>query len=361
MKRMFVLAVSAVLLLFAGIYGAHQWREARLAAHRAESNEKFVTVSASTVRRAQILPRTAVVGEIVAAQGTALSLQASGVIRRVAFHSGQRVHSGQLLLRIDAGALPGQLQEAQANAALAQEDYVRARKVYAIHGTSTAALDKARYQAMAAAARVTALKESLADTTLRAPFPGVLGLRNVDRGQYLRAGSPVVDLIEPDDLYVDFSVPQSVATQVHAGSDLAFSLSNGDAHEYPARILALNAQIDHSSRALAVRARILGVHRFARPGMFVLVHLPTATPQSRLVIPRIAVAHHSYGSFVYVLKRRGNGTWIAHERIIRTGEIQGSDIVVRSGLKVGETIVTAGQVKLHDGDAVRINNAVHLS
>lgn len=361
MKRMFVLVLSLVLLLFAAVYGAHRWREARQNAQRAQNSQRRVTVSASTVRRAQISPRTAVVGEVVAAQGTALSLQTSGVIQHVAFRSGEAVRAGQLLLRIDAGSLPGELREAQANAALARETYDRAQKVYAIRGMSTAALDKAKYEALASAARVAALNESIADTTLRAPFSGLLGLRTVYRGEFLRAGSPVVELINPHRLYVDFFVPQSAALQVRVGTDLTLSVSNGDAHRYPARILALNTQIDRSSRALAVRARILGVPRFVRPGMFVLVQLPTAAAHQRLVIPRIAVAYHSYGDFVYVLQRDKSGRWIAHERIIHTGRVQGGDVVVRSGLKVGETIVTAGQVKLHDGDAVRINNAVHLS
>lgn len=361
MKRNLILAISVMLVLLGGIYGAHRWRDARQAAQRALTARKLVTVSAATVRRKQIRPKTTVVGEIVAAQGTSLSLQASGVIRRVAFRSGERVRAGQVLLRIDAGALPGQLQEAQANAVLALENYHRAEQVYAIHGMSTAALDKAKYDAVASAARVRALRESLADTVLRAPFSGVLGLRHVFPGEYVHAGSPVVDLIEPDDLYVDFAVPQSVAVRVHTGSDLDFSLSDGDVHRYPARILAVNARIDRSSRSLAVRARILGVRRFARPGMFVLVHLPTATALSRLVIPRVAVAYHSYGSFVYVLVRRGEGDWTAHQQVVRIGRVQGSEIVVRDGLQAGETIVTAGQVKLHQGDAVRINNAVHLN
>jgi RND family efflux transporter MFP subunit len=360
MKRLFVLAISAVLLIFLAVYGAHRWREARQNAQRAQNSRREVTVSASTVRRVQILPYTAVVGEIVPAQGTTLSLQSSGIIRRIAFRSGEPVRDGQLLVRIDAGALPGQLQEAQANAALARENYYRAQKVHAIRGMSTAALDKAKYEAMASAARVTALKERLAESTLRAPFSGVLGLRTVYRGEYLRAGSPVVELIEPHRLYVDFFVPQSATARVSAGTDLTFTVSDGDTKRYPARILALNTQIDRSSRALAVRARVLGGHHFVRPGMFVLVQLPIATVHQRLVVPRVAVTYHSYGEFVYVLQHRTNGLWIAHERIIHTGRIQGSDIEVRGGLTAGEMIVTAGQVKLHDGEAVRINNAVHL-
>ena len=360
MRGKFIVAVSTVLSLFAGIYGVHRWHAARQLAQRAMSRQSVVTVSATTVRRARILPRTAVVGEIVAAQGAELSLQVSGVIRRVVFHSGQRVHAGELLLRIDAGALPGLLQEAQANAESARENFERARRVHAIHGVSTAALDRAKYEALASAARVTALQENLADTTLRAPFSGVLGIRKIDRGEYLRAGSPVVELIEPHDLYVDFSVPQGIAARVKAGTDLTFALSSRDPQQYSARIFAVNAQVNRNSRSLGVRARILGESRSVRAGMFVLVHMPTASARARLLIPRIAVAYHSYGSFVYVLQRGENGSWVAHARIIHTGEVRGNDIVVRSGLKAGERIVTAGQVKLHDGDAVRINNAVHL-
>ncbi len=361
MRRMFVIAMSAVLLVFAAIYGMYRWREQRQNAQRASNAHLIVTVSARTVRYARIVPRTAVVGEIVAAQGTALSLQTSGVIEHIAFHSGQPVRSGQLLLSVDPGALPGRLQEAQADAALAREDYVRARRVYAIRGISTATLDKAKYEAMASAARVSALQESLADTILRAPFSGVLGLRKIYRGQYLRTGTPVVELIDPRKLYVDFSVPQGDAAQVHAGTGLTFALPGAHAErQYPARILALNTQVGRSNRALAVRARILGDHPLARPGMFVLVQLPTGAARRRLLVPRIAIDYHSYGDFIYVLQRRKDGRWVAHEQSIRTGSVRGSDIVVRSGLKAGDRIVTAGQVKLHDGDPVRINNAVHL-
>ncbi len=361
MRKVFVFAVSVVLLFFVAIYGMYRWREHRQDVRRAENAHVIVTVSATAVRYARIDPRAAVVGEIVAARGTALSLQSSGVIRRIVFHSGQRVRAGQLLLSIDAGALPGRLKESQADAALARENYARARKVYAIRGISAAALDKAKYEAVASAAKVSALRESLADTTLKAPFSGVLGLRDVYRGEYLRAGSPVVELVDPRELYVDFSVPQSAAGQVHAGTEVTFALRSDKARRhYSARIFALDTRVDRSSRALSVRARILGDHPLARPGMFTLVQLPTAATRRRLVIPRVAVAYHSYGDFVYVLQRQKDGRWIARERSIQTGPAQGGDIVVRGGLKSGEMIVTAGQVKLHDGDTVRINNAVHL-
>lgn len=361
MRRMFVIALSAVLLVFAAIYGLHRWREQRQSAQRAANAHLSVTVSTSTVHYVQIVPHTSVVGEIVAAQGTTLSLQSPGIIEHIAFHSGQSVRAGQFLLSVDPGALPGRLREALADAALAQENYARARRVHAIHGISTAALDKAKYEAMASAARVSALQESLGDTTLRAPFSGVLGLRTVYSGEYLRTGTPVVELVDPRKLYVDFSVPQEDAAQVHAGAGLTFALRGANAQrQYPARILALNTQVERSNRALAVRARILGGHPLARPGMFVLVRLPTGAARRRLVVPRVAIAYHSYGDFVYVLRLRRDGRWIAREQTVRTGSVDGSDIVVRSGLEAGERIVTAGQVKLHDGDPVRINNAVRL-
>jgi RND family efflux transporter MFP subunit len=171
----------------------------------------------------------------------------------------------------------------------------------------------------------------------------------------------VVELVDPSTLYVDFSVPQGDAAQVHAGTGLTFALRDEQGErQYSARILAVNSQVARSNRALAVRARILGSHRLARPGMFVLVQLPTAAARRRLLVPRVAIAYHSYGDFVYVLQRGRDGKCIAHEQSIRTGSVHGEEIVVRSGLKAGDWVVTAGQVKLHDGDRVRINNAVHL-
>ena len=250
---------------------------------------------------------------------------------------------------------------AQAQAALAQVDYQRAEKVFAIHGISTAALDNARYGASAARARVTALRESLADTQIRAPFAGILGLRTVNPGEYIHAGMPVVHIENLQQLYADFSVPQRNVQDVQTGAPLRIDVHNGDIlRHYNAKVQAISSDVDAQNRAVSVRARI-DAPQGLKPGMFVRVVLQKEAPSARLMIPMVAVSFNTYGDFVYVLTPGGpDQTLIAKEQLVTTGLQRDGEVVIRSGLKAGDLVVTAGQVKLHNGDHVRINNAVHL-
>lgn len=360
MKKAFLLVGLALLLVLALVGGSYFWRQRSLHAALQAAANPLVTVSATQVTEKTVAPEATAVGQVVAQRGATLSLQTAGVISSVDFHSGQTVQAGQTLLQVNPGALPGQLQEARAQAALAQTDYQRAQKVYAIHGISQAALDKARYDAAAAAGKVQALQDALANTRLRAPFAGVLGLRQVNVGQYLLAGSPAVTLENLEQLQVDFTLPQRLARTLHPGAQVTLQIHNRDQLEsYTATVMALSSHVDADNRALALRASIakpVGL----KPGMYVQVRLQQSAPQARVLVPTVAVSFHSYGDFVYVLKPGPDHRLIAHEQPVEAGSQVGQMTVIRSGLQAGEQVVTAGQVKLRNGDAVRINNAVTL-
>ena len=361
MKKVFFLLGIVVVLLFGGVYGWYQWRQGQLHARLAAAANPAVIVSATRVQSQSMAGERNVVGEIVPQQGAVLSPQTGGVVQRIGFHSGATVQKGQLLLSLDPGALPGQLQAAQAQAALARVDYQRAEKVFAIHGISTAALDKARYGASAAQAQVTALQESLADMQIRAPFAGVLGLRTVNQGEYIHAGMPVAHIENLRQLYADFTVPQRDVQAVQVGAPVRIDVHNGDTlRHYHAKVQAVASHVDAQNRAVSVRARIAAPQGL-KPGMFVRVILQKEAPTERLMIPMVAVSFNTYGDFVYVLTLGGpDKTLIAKEQPVTTGMQRGNEVVIRSGLKTGDLVVTAGQVKLHSGDHVRINNAVHL-
>ena len=359
MKKSIPIVVFGILLLFATVLALHAWREERMAQARKTDADPLVTVSAAKAAWATITPQSTAVGQIRAQQGAALSLQTAGVIRSLQFHSGETVQQGQVLLRLDPGSLPGALEEAQAQAKLATVNAQRATQVYAVHGISTAELDKAKYGAEVANAKVQSLQEALANTVLRAPFSGVLGLRQVELGEYLPAGKTAVRLESPQNLQVDFAVPQNLAPSVQVGEPLRLqSRQEEKGQQFVAQVIAVDNHVDHANRALTVRAQIRHPG-FLRPGMFVLVNLPTTSPQRQLTIPQVAVAYHSYGDFVYVLKRQGQN-WIAQAAPVQLGPVEGQDVVVRNGLQAGDQVVTAGQVKLHNGVQVRINNAVSL-
>jgi len=360
MKKAFFWIGTILVSLFAMVMGSYLWRQHQLHAALLASANPLVTVSTTRSIEKDVAPKATVVGEVVAKQGTTLSLQTSGVITALYFHSGQAVQAGQTLLQVNPGPLPGQLQEAMAQAALAKTDYDRAQKVYAIHGISTAELDKARFQAQAASSKVQSLKESLAETVLRAPFAGLLGLRLVNPGQFLKAGAPVVTLENLQQLFVDFTLPQRDARTLHPGSAVSVQIHNRDHLEsYQAIVTAISNHVDPDNRAISLRARLqkpIGL----KPGMYVQVILQEASPQPRVLIPTVAVSFHSYGDFVYVLTPGPHHRLIAHEQPVKTGCHVGNLVVIRSGLQAGEQVVTAGQVKLRNGDAVRVNNAVHL-
>ncbi|MEY2342940.1 efflux RND transporter periplasmic adaptor subunit [Acidithiobacillus sp. IBUN Pt1247-S3] len=360
MKKAFLLVGIALVLLVVVVGGSYFWRQRQLHAALQAAANPLVTVSATKAEEKSVAPEATAVGQVVAQAGAVLSLQTAGVITGLEFHSGQAVQAGQTLLQVNPGALPGQLQEARAQAALAQSNFARAQKVYAIHGISTAALDKAQYDAAAAAGKVQALQDELANTQLRAPFAGVLGLRQVNVGQYLTAGSPVVSLENLQALSVDFTLPQRSARTLHPGAQVTVQIHDGDrVEQYDATVTAVSSHVDADNRALALRARIAKPTGL-KPGMYVQVRLQQAAPQAQVMIPTVAVSFHSYGDFVYVLKPGPKHTLIAHEQPVETGSQVGQMTVIRSGLQAGDEVVTAGQVKLRNGDAVRINNAVTL-
>ncbi len=361
MKKAFVAMLVIVALSFGGIFAWYGMRQRALHSTLAAHAHPPVTVSAVKVRNTSWTPQMTAVGEIVADQGAALSPQTAGVVQSVFFHSGEDVSKGTLLLRINPGPLPGEIGAARAQADLAAVDYQRAQKLYAIHGISTAALDRARYTSQAARAKVAALGESLADTEVRAPFSGVLGLRTVNPGQYVRADAPVVHIENLDRLYADFSVPQRDLAAIAVGASLILTIHTGDAlHHYAATVRAIDSHVDPQNRAMAVRAQVRQPQGL-RPGMFVKAELKTAAPQAVLAIPMTAVSFNTYGDFVFVLRPKGpHGALVAEEAPVTLGTQQGGEVAVQSGVQAGDLIVTAGQVKLHSGDTVHLNNAVQL-
>lgn len=360
MKKAFFLLSIAILLLFGGIYGWYQWRQGELHARLAAAAHPVVTVSAARARSQLMAGDLTAVGEIVPQLGASLSPQTGGVVRRIDFRSGAAAKKGQLLLSLDPGPLSGELKTARAQAALAQENYQRAKKVFAIHGISTAALDKARYSANAAEGRVIALQGSFRDTQVRAPFSGVLGLRTINPGEYVRAGMPVAHIENLQILYADFTVPQRYVAALRLGVTIQLDVHDRNVlRHFRATVRAISSHVDARNRALNVRA-LVHAPQGLKPGMFVRVLLQKEAPTARLVIPAVAVSFNTYGDFVYVLTPGPHHSLIAKERPVVTGVERGNDVVIRSGLKPGALVVTAGQVKLHSGDRVRVNDAVPL-
>ncbi|MDD2878111.1 MAG: efflux RND transporter periplasmic adaptor subunit [Acidiphilium sp.] len=359
MKRSLIIVVCAAALLFGGVFGLHAYQQKRVHNHLAASANPDIVVSAAPVTTVSHASETSAVGQIMAVQGASIGSAVGGVVETVDFHSGMTVKAHQTLITLNAGALPGQLEQAQAKAHLAAIDATRQRGLYGVKGTSQANYDTAKYTLQSDIAAVHALKQALAQYTITAPFAGVVGLRTLDAGAYVHPGDMITDLENLHELYVDFSIPQKDVSLIHLGAPVTIMVHQGDTTKrVTAHVTAFDSHISKASRAMSVRA-VVHHHEGLFPGMFTMVTIQSTSPVKVVTVPMVAVSFNTFGDFVYVVQKKTHGL-VAVERPVTVGSQFDGRVEVLSGLKPGMQIVTAGQVKLHSGDPVKINNAVSL-
>lgn len=202
----------------------------------------------------------------------------------------------------------------------------------------------------------------LAQQSLHAPFAGRLGIRAVDVGQFLAAGTTVVTLQALDPIYADFYLPQQALNRIKLGQPVAAKVDTFPKESFAGEIAAINPKIDPSSRNVEVRAVLKNPDQKLLPGMFVTVDINVGTTQRYVTLPQTAIAFNSYGDTVYLVdaKEDGGGRRLltARQVFVTTGDSRGDQIAVLTGVAEGDTIATAGQLKLHNGSPVVVENSV---
>lgn len=359
MKRSIIVIVCGVALLFGVVFGLHAYQQRQIHRHLAASAGTPVVVSDTSAKMVAHSLKTTAVGQIAAVQGASVSTAVGGVVETVGFHSGMHVSKGQVLLTLNAGALPGKLAKAKATAHLSAINYTRQKQLYAARGTSQANYDTAHYTHQSDLAAVSALEQSLAQYTIVAPFTGVVGLRTLDAGAYVHSGEVVTHLENLSDLYIDFSIPQKNVSLIHIGAPVTITIHQAaKTVRFTAQVTAFDSHVSKTSRAMSVRA-LVRAHAGLFSGMFAMVSIRSRSPAQVVAIPMVAVSFNTFGDFVYVVQKQ-HGTLVAIQQSIKVGPQFQGQVEVLSGVKAGMQIVTAGQVKLHSGDPVKINNAVSL-
>jgi membrane fusion protein (multidrug efflux system) len=277
------------------------------------------------------------------------------------FHSGEYVHQGQRLIQIDNSNQLAQLKSDQASAELARINYQRTEGLFKLNATSQASLDSARAAYASAKAAVASDQATLAKLALSAPFSGWIGVRQVSLGQYLTPGTPVAELNAWDPLRAEFTVPQDQIALLHTGQQVLISVNSYPNQQFPARVVALGSQVNPSTRNLDVDATVPNPRHLLRPGMFGEALLLAGKPRSVLVVPAVAITYSTFGEYVYKIEHKsensGKQLQIAVATTVRTGETRDGMTEIMSGLQKGDTVVTAGQVKLRSGMPVEIHHA----
>jgi membrane fusion protein (multidrug efflux system) len=361
-KRMVIMLLLAA-IVFGGVFGFQAFKASMIKKFMSQMSAPPQTVSTSKAGYEDWQNRLDAVGSLRAVKGADLSLEVSGVVDSISFNSGDDVTEGTPLLKLRANDDVARLQSLQAAADLNEITYQRDLKQLKIQAVSQATLDADEANLRNAKAQVAQQQAILDKKFLRAPFAGHLGIRAVDLGQFLAAGTTIVTLQALDPIYLDFFVPQQAVDQVRLGQQVAVTVDAYPRQSFKGEISAINPRIDPATRNVQVRATLQNADRRLLPGMYATVGITVGEPQRYITLPQTAITYSPYGDSVYIVDEKGEDAagkpqLVARQTFVTTGATRGDQVAVVNGVKEGETVVVAGQIKLHNGSTVLINNSI---
>lgn len=359
-KRMLIMLILVGAVL-GGLFGFKTFVNGKIKEAMASMANMPQTVSATKAETSDWQPKIDAVGTLRAVRGAELSLEVPGVVESITFQSGDEVKAGQVLLTLRKEDEEARLQSLEATASLAQITYDRDMKQLKAQAISQAIVDNDEANLRNARAQVAVQKAILDKKTLRAPFDGKLGLRQVDLGQFLAAGTMIATLQSLDPIFVDFLLPQQAVAQIAVGDRVRAKIDAFPGHTFEGKITAINPKIETGSRNVQVRATLPNADQKLMPGMFAAVELDTGAAQRLVTLPQTAVSYNPYGSLVYVVDDKGKGAdakpeLVARQVFVTTGATRGDQVAILKGVSEGDTVVTSGQIKLRNGVPVLVDN-----
>lgn len=361
-KRMLIMLVLVGVVL-GGLFGFKGFVNGKIQEAMAGMANAPQTVSAAKATTSHWQPTIDAVGSLRAVRGAELSLEVPGVVEEILFQSGDEVQAGQILLRLRAEDELAKLQSLEAMAQIAQITYDRNFRLLKSQTISQAVVDSDEANLRNARAQVAQQKAIVDKKTLRAPFAGKLGLRQVDLGQYLAAGSVIATLQSLDPIFVDFLLPQQAVAQLAVGAKVEARVDAFPDRVFTGKVTAINPKVETASRNIRVRATLPNADQKLLPGMFAAVQLETGAAERLITLPQTAVSYNPYGSLVYLVDGKGNGSdgkpqLTARQVFVTTGATRGDQVAILKGVAAGDMVVTSGQMKLRNGVPVVIDNSV---
>jgi membrane fusion protein, multidrug efflux system len=363
-KRMFLmLSVAAVFITGLGFVKFRQVKAA-VAAH-ASFQPPPEAVTTIVARQEQWPEGLNAIGSVVAVRGVTVSADLPGIVEKINFESGASVKEGEVLVQLDTREERAQLASAEAQRDLADANFNRMQQLVKAGVISKMDYDQNSAGQRQAVAKVGEIRATIERKTIRAPFSGVLGIRQVNLGQYVSGGSPVVPLQSLDPVYVNFSVPQQALGQLRVGQSVRASTSDATADEFTGRVTAVDSVVDEATRNVQVQATFANPQRKLRPGMFVQTKLALGGSDSVIALPASAISYAPYGDSVFIVTDLKGPSGQAYrgvrQQFVKVGASRGDQIAVLSGVNPGEEVVTSGTFKLRNGAAVQANNRVQPS
>jgi membrane fusion protein, multidrug efflux system len=357
MRRRVIIAVVAVLVLFAVIAGIKTLMIMNMIARAKRNASPAQTVTAMIARYSDWQPEVTAVASVRAVRGVNITTEVTGLVRSIDFHSGDDAKAGQLLVQLNADSDVATLHSLEAAADLAATVYARDKEQYDAQAISQAQLDADAADLKNKRAAAAAQAATVAKKSLRAPFAGRLGITTVMPGQYLNTGDKVVSLSSLDPVYVDFNLPQEQLALVHTGLTVQVTSDAFPKQTFTGRITAIDPAIDPTSRNFMAEATVDNPQHLLMPGMFAKAAVLAGAVQRHLTLPQTAITYNPYGSTVFLAVKDPSGKLTAQQTFVTTGATRGDQVAILTGIKEGDDIVTSGQLKLKSGTPLDISTA----
>ena len=360
-KRMILMLVVVAAVL--GGLGFVKFRQVQFAIAQGASFQPPPTAVTTVIAQFEKWPSTlTVIGTAAAIQGVTVGADLPGTVDKIHFESGQWVREGDILVELDTRQERAQLANLEAQRDLARINYNRAEQLVKEGVISRSDYDNANAQQKATEAQVGDISAAIARKTIRAPFSGVLGIRQISLGQYLAAGQAIVSLQSLNPIYVNFGVPQQDTPKMALGRALRVTNDDLPGVAFTGRITALDSVINEQTRNIQVQATLANPGGKLRPGMFVQVDLPVGSAREVIPLPASAINYAPYGDSVYVVGElkdpKGNPYRGVRQQVVKIDGSRGDQVAVISGLNSGDEVVSAGVFRLRNGGSVQVNNTV---
>ena len=359
-KRMLLMLVVAVAMIAGlGYFKLRQVQAAIKGASYTPPPEAITTVIAKQTKWPSTLD---VVGTVAAVHGVTVSADLPGTVDKIHFESGQFVQQGQILVELDTRQERAQLASMQAAQELAKVQYARSQKLVTEGVISRVDYDKAIADQKQSEANTAEIKAAIDRKTIRAPFSGVLGIRQANLGQYLAAGNPIVSLQSLNPIYVNFSVPQQDMPHVKIGQTVRVTADDLAGMTFTGRVNALDSVVDQATRNVQIQATLANPQGKLRAGMFTNVQVGVGASSTVFPLPASAISYAPFGDSVYIVSDmkgpEGQTYRGVRQQFVKVQGSRGDQVGVISGLHTGDEVVTSGVFKLRNGAAVAINNKV---
>jgi membrane fusion protein (multidrug efflux system) len=363
-KRM-ILMLAVVVALVAGL-GFVKFRQIQTAIAQGSSFQPPPAAVTTVVAQRETWPSTLnVIGTVAATQGVVVSADLPGIVARINFESGKPVHAGDVLVELDTKQERAQLAAAEAQRDLARINFERTQELVKQGVTARTEYDNTSAQQKATEAQVGEIRATIERKTIRAPFSGVLGIRQVNLGQYLAAGQAIVPLQSLNPIYVNFGVPQQTSAQLLGGRTLRITSDDLPGAGFTGRVTSVDSVISEATRNIQVQATLPNPQGKLRPGMFVQVQVALGASRQVIPLPASAINYAPYGDSVFVVTDltdpKGKTYRGARQQFVKVEGSRGDQVAVVSGVKPGDEVVTSGVFKLRNGAAVQVNNKIQPS